>query len=71
MDTPRIDVKALRTARGWTQAQLAERVGVSQGAVAHWDLGHREPTASNALRLSQVFGVPMEALFTYAPTSRA
>lgn len=71
MDTPRIDVKALRTARGWTQAQLAERVGVTQGAVGHWELGHREPLASSAWRLSKALGVPMEDLFTYAPTSRA
>lgn len=32
-------IKQLRLARGWSQIDLAERVGVSGGAVSHWESG--------------------------------
>lgn len=71
MDNPRIDVKALRKARGWTQAQLAERVGVAQGTVSYWDNG-TQPTAANAVRLAQALGCSVEDLYAYDPAgSRA
>lgn len=72
MVTPRIEFKARRTAKGWSHAQLAERVGVTPAAVGHWEIGTREPSARNALRLSQALGCKVEDLFTYdAPTDQA
>ncbi len=72
MVTPRIDIERLRRAKGWSQAELARRVGVTQGAVGHWEQGHREPLASSAWKLSQALGCKMEDLFTYdAPTPGA
>lgn len=38
MDT-QIDVKALRMALGWTQAQLGSELGVDQSTVSHWEAG--------------------------------
>lgn len=32
-----------RLAKGWTQATLAQRVGVSQATVANWENGHADP----------------------------
>lgn len=33
----KIDVKAIRTALGMTQAQLAAEIGVAQGDVSKWE----------------------------------
>lgn len=33
----------LKTTEGLTQAKLAEQVGVTQGAIAHWLSGRRQP----------------------------
>lgn len=35
----RIDVKALRTSLGWTQAQLGAELGVDQSTVSNWEAG--------------------------------
>jgi transcriptional regulator with XRE-family HTH domain len=32
-------IRMLRLARGLSQSQLADRVGVTPGAVSHWELG--------------------------------
>lgn len=32
-------IRQLRLARGWSQTQLAERVGVTGGAISHWESG--------------------------------
>ena len=45
-----IDIQRLRHGLGWTQAQLANHVGVSQPLVSAWERGHRVPS-SPALKL--------------------
>ncbi len=63
---PEIDVKALRKGQGWTQEELARRVGVSQATAAMWDQG-RQPTAYNAVRLARALGTTVEALYETSP----
>lgn len=36
-------IKALRQARGWSQLQLAARIGVEQSTVSRWERGHSAP----------------------------
>lgn len=36
--------------------RLAEETGLSQSAIAKWELGKTEPTASALIRLSEYFG---------------
>ncbi len=38
------EIKKLRAALGLTQRELAERMGVTVTAVAHWEAGHRTPS---------------------------
>lgn len=45
-----------------TQQQLAERVGVHQTRVSHWERGSRVPTADQLQGLAEVFGVDMQTL---------
>ena len=38
----KIPFKAARVAAGWTQQELAERMGVSRATVIEWETGKRE-----------------------------
>jgi transcriptional regulator with XRE-family HTH domain len=47
-------IHAIRSAHGWTQAELAERIGASQVNVSRWESGTRKPPASAVARLCEV-----------------
>ena len=47
-----IDLRAVREARGWSQQQLADWIGVSQSLVAHWERGSRLPSDAQMAQLS-------------------
>ena len=48
-------VRQLREERGWSQGELARRIGVEQGMVSTWEHGRR-PHFRYLLRLAEVFG---------------
>jgi len=48
-------LKELRTLRNLSQMQLSIKTGLSQSAIAKWDLGKTEPTASAIITLSKFF----------------
>ena len=50
-------LRQLRQARGWTQEQLARRLGVEQGAVSKWERGQAVPHPRTHTRLADVFGL--------------
>ena len=50
-------IRQLRQERGWTQEQVARRVGVAQGTVSQWEHGNRRPYRRNLQRLADLFGV--------------
>ena len=53
-----------RTQRGWSQAQLAEMLGVSRQTVISLEKGRFDPALPLAFRLARVFDCPIEGLFT-------
>ena len=55
---------AARAEMGWTQAELAERVGVSRKTINTVENGIFVPSTILALKLSRAFNVPVEALFS-------
>lgn len=52
----------LRAKHGYTQAALAERVGVSRQSVYKWEKGESYPEAMTLLALRDLFGVSVDAL---------
>lgn len=48
-------LKELRTAKNLSQMQLAIKTGLSQSAIAKWELGKTEPTANAIILLAQFF----------------
>ena len=57
-------VREAREARGWTQAQLAERIGVSRKTVNTVENGVFVPSTVVALKLAAALGTSVEALFS-------
>lgn len=49
-------IRALRQERGWTQFELALRVGVQPQTVYLWERGRRLPQVPQVRRLGAVFG---------------
>jgi len=48
-------IKELRLQKGYSQMQLAQLTGISQSAIAKWELGKTEPTASAIITLARFF----------------
>lgn len=56
-------IRALREAKGISQRELAEALGVDQSAVSNWERGKAEPTAFNIRRIADLLGVEPGDLF--------
>lgn len=52
---------------GLTQAQLAERAGLQQSTIAHYEAGRREPSLSNLRRLVRATGQSADYLLATRP----
>ena len=50
-------IRQLRQAQGWTQFELALRVGVQAQAVYLWESGRRVPQVLQLRKLGQLFGI--------------
>jgi len=57
-----------RARLGWTQAELAERVGVSRKTINTVENGVFVPSTVLALKLAAAIGKPVEALFALDET---
>jgi putative transcriptional regulator len=59
-------IRALRFARGeMTQAELAERVGVTRQTIIAIEQGRYSPSLEMAFQIARVFGVPLDDVFHY------
>lgn len=55
-------IKELRIEKGLSQMQLSKKTGLSQSAIAKWELNKTEPTASALIVLSEFFGESVDYL---------
>ncbi len=55
-------IRDLREASGWSQFELAVKVGVTPGAVGKWERGVSEPKVTQLRRLAEEFGVLMDQI---------
>jgi putative transcriptional regulator len=59
-------IRSLRFAAGeMTQADLADRVGVTRQTIIAIEQGRYSPTLEMAFRIARVFGVPLDEVFQY------
>ena len=60
------DIRRLRFDRGErTQAELADRIGVTRQTVIAIEQGRYSPTLEMAFRIARTFDVPLEDVFQY------
>lgn len=59
-------IRALRFAHGeLTQAQLAERIGVTRQTVIAIEQGRYSPSLEMAFQIAKVFKLPLDEVFQY------
>jgi molybdate-binding protein/DNA-binding XRE family transcriptional regulator len=60
-------VAELRARRGWSQRELARRIGVSRAGLGAIEAGEVTPSVATALRLAEALGSTVEELFGSPP----
>lgn len=63
-------IHELRTAAGFSQVELARRLGVSKQAVSNWENDNIQPSIDMLIRLSDVFHVTTDYLLGRESTPR-
>lgn len=56
-------LRLLRAERGWSQADLAERLAVSRQTVNAIETEKYDPSLPLALRIAKLFTLPVEQIF--------
>ena len=55
-------ILSMRKARGWSQEELAERIGVTRQAVSRWESNSAKPDADKIIAICDLFGVSADYL---------
>ena len=55
-------LKALREARGLTQLQVANRIGISKAMISAYETASKAPSIDILIRLSRLYGVSIDYL---------
>ena len=55
-------IKQVRERLGMTQEQLANMLGVTQGAVSQWEMGATRPAFDSLIKLAKALGVTVDEL---------
>lgn len=58
-------VKEFRTAKQWTQEELADKLGVTRQTINAIEQGKYQPTLFLAWQLAKLFKVSIEDIFTF------
>jgi putative transcriptional regulator len=56
-------LKVLRAERDWSQAQLADRIGVARQTIVALESGKYAPSLPLAFRIGKVFRMSVEEIF--------
>ncbi len=57
-------LRVLRAERNWSQADLADRLGVSRQSVNAVETGKYDPSLPLAFKIARVFDLSIEAIFS-------
>jgi putative transcriptional regulator len=56
-------IRLLRAEKGWSQGELADRVGVSRNSINSVENGKFDPSLPLAFRIAHAFGLAVEEVF--------
>jgi putative transcriptional regulator len=57
-------LRVLRAERAWSQAELAERLGVSRQTINALEVGKYDPSLALAFKIAQIFERPIHEIFS-------
>lgn len=60
-------LREIRQRLGWSQAEVAQRVGCTRAAVSHWECGRQWPPLEMIPKLAQALHVPEALLLDLRP----
>lgn len=63
LEVIQISLAAARVNANLTQEDVAKEMKVSKNTVVNWEKGTSEPTVSQALRLSEIYKMPLDNIF--------
>lgn len=55
-------LKMMRKRKGFTQQQLADKLGVTRSTISNYEIGRRRPSVSEIIKLTEIFGVNLDFL---------
>lgn len=55
-------IRRYRLGHGWSQEELAGRIGSEQSTVSLWERGTKTPRLASLRKLSAVFGITLDEL---------
>jgi putative transcriptional regulator len=64
-------LRVLRAERAWSQAELAEHLGVSRQTVNALEVGKYDPSLALAFKIARLFERSIHDIFTHEENSRA
>lgn len=60
-------IALFRTGSGMSRKALADSVGVHAQTIGYLERGDYKPSLDLALRIAELFGVPVELVFSFTP----
>ena len=57
-------LRMLRAEKSWSQADLADRLGVSRQSINAIETGRFDPSLPLAFKLAKLFHLPIESIFS-------
>lgn len=60
------ELRVLRARKNWSQAELAERLGVSRQTINAIETERYDPSLELAFRIATLFALPLEEIFSPA-----
>lgn len=64
------NIRKLRHARGWSQAELAKKVGVSAAYIGMLERSEKEPKLSTLVRIANIFDTSLASLLAHKSVSK-
>lgn len=58
-----LNIRQERIARGWTQKEVADRIGITKSAINMIETGARKPSYEVLVKLENLFGLSHKILF--------
>ena len=60
------NISMLRSVNGYSQEEVAEKIGVSRQAYAKWEKGETVPDVERCKKLAELYGVTIDSLVNYS-----